>query len=173
MWRRWGPQKFTMAYRIFLQLDINCSIFHVIFLWRCLDLDSNFAYHWTSFGFSCGTTKLPNQGIYLGLFICFGKCLQIGEVGLSKPSTANASISKCEWNVVTMSNGPFLGAVEQALEISSSCSSRGLFGGGAIGPRPQHFEVYLIGSNFLFRKLKFYISSNLGNFFSPPNSRLL
>ena len=109
MWRRWGPQKFTMAYRIFLQLGINCSIFHVIFLWRCLDLDSNFAYHWTSFGFSCGTTKLPNQGIYLGLFICFGKCLQIGEVGLSKPSTANASISKCEWNVVTMSNGPFLG----------------------------------------------------------------
>ena len=104
MWRRWGPQKFTMAYRIFLQLDINCSIFHVIFLWRCLDLDSNFAYHWTSFGFSCGTTKLPNQGIYLGLFICFGKCLQIGEVGLSKPSTANASISKCEWNVVGMSN---------------------------------------------------------------------
>ena len=40
----------------------------------------------------------------------------------------------------------------------------------------QHFEIYLIGTNFVFRKLKFDIgtgSSRPRNFFSPPKLKML
>ena len=46
---------------------------------------------------------------------------------------------------------------------------RGLFGGGCRGGGYsrllQYFEIYLIGTNFVFKKFKFYIDS------SPPNSK--
>ena len=41
---------------------------------------------------------------------------------------------------------------------------RGLFGGGGARggySRPKHFEIYLIGTNFVFKKFKFYIDKNL------------
>ena len=41
---------------------------------------------------------------------------------------------------------------------------------GAIAP--QHFEIYLIGTNFVFKKLKFYIDSSPRNFFSPPKLKM-
>ena len=105
---------------------------------------------------------IPNFSRYLICLHSFFKCLF--NLDIIKFSFFSEIGSIQDLSFPIKNKRPLIGRLDIA--------GASLVGGGARGLwPPQHFEIYLIGTNFVFKKLKFYIDSSPRNFFSPPNSK--